>query len=238
MPHRGRHLLLFLLVGPQCDTMLMVSDPPPQKTLPTNATAGPAMETNSTNLNPSSQNAGGSKRTNVGAIVGGVIGGVSGLLLLLLAMWLLIRRRRKNEDSLNETRNGHPTVTAYTPPTTLSAQNSFVKGSPFSSSDSPPWPDSLAPSDRPAPQTQQHHQPGRPPEVEYAQDYEDVSNPTERLVLPPRYREAWGGRDAAEVGPESDPDESRVLREAEQRATQLKRDLISVVDAKGGMSTV
>lgn len=195
------------------------------------------METNSTTLNPSSQNTGGSKRTNVGAIVGGVVGGVGGLLLLLLALWLLIRRRRKNEESLDNTQNGHPTVTAYTPPTTLSAQNSFVKGSPFSSSDSPPWPDSLAPSDRSAPETQQH-QSGMPPEVEYAQDYEDVSNPPQRLVLPPRYREAWGGRDAADVGSEGDLDEVRILREAEQRATQLKRDVISVVDAKGGMSTV
>lgn len=171
----------------------------------------------------------------MGAIVGGVVGGVCGLLLLILALWLL-RLRRKSEDASDDNQNGHPTVTAYSPPTTVSTQNSFVKGSPFNSSDSPPLLDATSPSTSDGPRAQRNR-PGTP-EIEYARDYEDVSNPPGRLVLPPRYREAWGGRDAAEVSPAEASDEAPILRDSNGRTTQLKRDMISIVDAKREMSTV
>lgn len=215
---------------------LTYSEAPPGTAESLNTTEAAGGTADPTNAESSAQNTTSSKKTNVGAIVGGVVGGVCGLLLLLLALWLLLRRRRNGRDRANdETPNGHPTVSAYTPPTTVSTQNSFVKGSPFSSSDSPPLPDAAAPISTRAGRDLRDG--SGAPEVEYAQDYEDVSNPPGRLVLPPRYREAWGGRDTAEVSPEEDHEEAPILRDTSGRANQLKRDLISVVDAKRDMST-
>lgn len=177
----------------------------------------------------------GKKGTNVGAIVGGVVGGVCGLLLLLLLLWFFLRRKRRNEKKADDA-DGEVTAFPAAPPATLSSQDSYVKGSPFNSSDTPPPPGTASPGGG-----QHTHM----PEIEYARDYEDVSNAPGRVVLPPQYREAWGDRAPAESSSEGDLDEygsparmrSRVLRDANDRATQHKRDVLTFVDTKGGMST-
>lgn len=177
----------------------------------------------------------GKKGTNVGAIAGGVVGGVCGLLLLLLLLWFLLRRKRRNDKKADET---DTEVTAFpaAPPATLSTHDSYVKGSPFNSSDTPPLPGTASPGGG------QHT---HVPEIEYARDYEDVSNAPGRVVLPPQYREAWGDRAPVDSSSEGDFDEhgsparmrSRVLRDANDRATQHKRDVLTFVDTKGGTST-
>lgn len=49
----------------------------------------------------------GGKGPNVGAIAGGVVGGVAGLTLILAALWFYMRRRKQKEAEMRELGAGY-----------------------------------------------------------------------------------------------------------------------------------
>lgn len=86
--------------------------PEPQPTAPSPApgptSTSPTESPDSTSTD--TPDGGGGSGTNVGAIVGGVVGGFAGLSLILLAAWYILHRRKHKKNEMRELGEG------YTPP--------------------------------------------------------------------------------------------------------------------------
>lgn len=157
-----------------------------------------------------------------GAIVGGVVGGVAGLLLILLGSWWLRRRRKLAADDdasvVDDTARAHEPASDFKgdPPvlapvlrndlsfstTSLSDQATTVNAvsasshiGPISEQKPKTTPGPSIPSTT-SPHSGGPHSGDSPPSsplVQYAEDAEDAApRRREPLILPPRYKEAWG----------------------------------------------
>ncbi|KAI9368378.1 hypothetical protein BJX61DRAFT_546602 [Aspergillus egyptiacus] len=87
--------------------IVTVTDEPTTTSGPTSSGAVPPTTPNGgeeepTNTNPPIPPPDDDDGPNVGAIAGGVVGGVAGLALIILAVWLILRRQRKKNAELRE----------------------------------------------------------------------------------------------------------------------------------------
>lgn len=188
------------------------------------------------------------KGPNIGVIAGAVAGGVCGLALLALVLWYIWRRKRRTRSIHAFTEHK-----ATSPPNTAPRQSSLPvtltttwgsDGKDLFTGTAPSLgPSTLQGSAGESPEAVRPRLPhpplvSRQPLYEYAQDYEDVMQPHEAVLLPPRYKEAWGptagpSRAAGLAVPSpSSPPGDNFVRSADSRAGQLKRELISLVDSK------
>lgn len=147
------------------------------------------------------------------------MGGVVGLLLLLLGGWWLWRRRRTTDDDasiVDDTALVHEPVrdTKADPPvlapvmrddlsfstpslsdqaTTVNAISASSHVGPVSEREPKSTPTASGPSAPSATSPGSHDSPPSSPLVQYAEDAEDAApRRREPLILPPRYKEAWG----------------------------------------------
>ncbi|KAL2871689.1 uncharacterized protein BJX67DRAFT_342806 [Aspergillus lucknowensis] len=109
----------YVIGTPGDETLTTTSDSDPTETESTPTTT-PTDTTLTTTTSPSSGLSGssGAQRTadpepdddsgpNVGAIAGGVVGGVAGLALIVLALWFIFRRQRKKDAEVREIGAGY-----------------------------------------------------------------------------------------------------------------------------------
>lgn len=151
-----------------------------------------------------------------GAIVGGVVGGVGGLLLLLLGAWWLWRRHRSTSDDdasiVDDTALVHEpvrdlkadlpvlapvlrndlsfsTTSLSDQATTVNAVSASSHVGPVSEREPKSTPSAGTPRATPL---ETRDSPPPSPLVQYAEDAEDTApRRREPLILPPRYKEAW-----------------------------------------------
>lgn len=154
--------------------------------------------------------------------MGGVVGGVCGLLLLLFGAWWVWRRRREsaaddNASVIDDTALVHEPAPDYKidPPVLAPVMRSDMSFSNVSLSDQATTVNAISASSHagPLPEPEPKSEPKSTPSasapsaaessraslppsplVQYAEDAEDALPPRRRepLILPPRYKEAWG----------------------------------------------